>query len=186
MQLKDIYHPIQKDLMDVEKALRANLENTNIKPVLGISEYLLGAQGKRLRPALLILSARATQQQPAITPPSMITLAAAVELVHMASLVHDDVIDHAKTRHHRPTINLRYDQEISIVLGDYLYAVAFELISSCRNSDIVSCISQAAKAMCEGELVQICERDNFELLKERYFSIVKKKTASFGTNIFMI
>ena len=68
--------------------------------------------------------------------------------------------------------------DVSIALGDYLYSIAFELISDCGNSDILRCISSATKSMCEGELLQVCERDNPDLLKERYFLIVKKKTAA--------
>lgn len=177
MQLDEIYRPIQQELRDVEEVLKANLANAKSKAIAEIGSYLLDTKGKRLRPALLILSAKATQQQPAMTQRSVISLGAAVELLHKASLIHDDVIDHAHKRYYKPTINLRYDQDVSIVLGDYLYSVGFELIASCRNSDVVSCISQATKAMCEGELAQVCERDNFELARERYLIIIKNKTA---------
>lgn len=177
MQLEEIYRPIQQELRDVEEVLRTNLVGTRNEAIAEMGRYLLDTKGKRLRPALLILSAKATQQQPAMTKESVIALGAAVELLHKASLIHDDVIDHASMRYYKPTINLRYDQEISIVLGDYLYSVGFELIASCRNTDIVSCITQTTKAMCEGELAQVCERDNLDLARERYTVIVKNKTA---------
>jgi len=108
----------------------------------------------------------------------LIKIASAIELIHTASLIHDDVIDHAVLRHNRPSINSKWGQDTSIAFGDFLYSKAFELIASCGNTDILKCISQATSLMCEGELLQVCERDNISLLKEKYLLIVKNKTAS--------
>jgi len=178
MQLKEIYQPIREELTSVEQILKKSLKGARNKSILEISDYLLGAKGKRLRPALVILSARASQQSPPINERSMASVACAMELIHTASLIHDDVIDHALLRHNKSTINSKYGQDVSIALGDYLYSIGFELISSCRNTDILSCVASATRAMCEGELIQVCERDNLELLKKRYIIIAKKKTAS--------
>ena len=178
MQLKEIYQPIRKELTAVEQILEKSLKGATNKSILEMSDYLLDAKGKRLRPALVILSAKASQQSPSVDERSMISVAAAMELIHIASLIHDDVIDHAYLRHSKPTINSKYGQDVSIALGDYLYSIGFELISFCRNTDILSCIASATKAMCEGELIQVCERDNLDLLKQRYIIIAKKKTAS--------
>ena len=178
MKLTQIYRPIEKELIDVEQVLKVRLKSSRHKSILEMNNYLLDAGGKRLRPALVLLSAKVSQSQLAISRKSMVSIAAAVELIHMASLIHDDVIDHASLRHNKPTINYRWDNEVSIALGDYLYSVAFELISTCGNTDILQCISSATKAMCEGELLQVCERDNLNLLKARYFVIIKKKTAA--------
>lgn len=178
MQLQKIYQLIKKELIAVEQILEKSLKGAKNKSILEISDYLLVAKGKRLRPALVILSAKASQQPSPINERSMVSIAAAMELIHTASLIHDDVIDHASLRHNKPTINSKYGQDVSIALGDYLYSIGFELISSCRNTDILSCIASATKAMCEGELIQVCERDNLELLRKRYLIITKKKTAS--------
>ncbi len=177
MQLKEIYQLIKKELIDVEQILEKSLKGAKNKSILEISNYLLDAKGKRLRPALVILSAKASQQSPPLNERSMISVACAMELIHTASLIHDDVIDHASLRHNKPTINSKYGQDVSIAVGDYLYSIGFALISSCRNTDILSCIASATKAMCEGELIQVCERDNLDLLKKRYIIIAKKKTA---------
>ncbi len=177
MQLKNIYRPIQKELLEVEEVLKTCLGKTDYGSISEISRYLLDARGKRLRPALVLLSAK-TSRRPAARNRQLINIACAVELIHMASLIHDDLIDHSCLRHHQPTINLKWGEDVSIALGDYLYSVAFELISDCQNPDITRCISSAAKEMCEGELIQVCERENLDLLKERYIVIVKKKTAS--------
>lgn len=177
MRLKEIYRPIKKELKAVEQVLKTSLKNTGYNSISEITTYLLDSKGKKLRPALVILSAKAAQE-PSINKHSMVSIAAAMELIHTASLIHDDVIDHAALRHNKPTINSKYGRDVSIAMGDYLYSVGFNLISSCGNKDILSCISQATKTMCEGELIQVCERSNLNLLKERYILIVKKKTAS--------
>lgn len=177
MRLKDIYKPIEKELIGVENLLRDSLNNTRNKSISRVCNYLLDAKGKRLRPALVLLSGKATSGDAVITP-VLIKIACGIELIHAASLIHDDVIDHSKLRHNKPTINSKWGQDLSISLGDYLYSVAYELISQCGNIDILQCISSATKAMCEGELLQVSERDNLELLKKQYIVIVKKKTAS--------
>lgn len=177
MDLKDIYRPISRELNRVEQVLKASLKSGSNKSMLEVVNHILASPGKRLRPALVILSAKASQQPSPINERSMVSIATAMELIHTASLIHDDVIDHASLRHNKPTINSKYGQDVSIALGDYLYSIGFELISSCRNTDILSCIASATKAMCEGELLQVCERDNLELLRKRYLIIAKKKTA---------
>lgn len=178
MKLKEIYRPIEKELFDVNELLRKSLLSTKHKSILKISNYLLDVEGKRLRPALVLFSAKASQGKSSINHHAMISTAAAVELIHIASLIHDDVIDRANLRHNKPTINSKFGQDVSIALGDYLYSVGFELISQCGSTEILQSISSATKAMCEGEFVQVCERDNLDLLKEQYIGIVKKKTAS--------
>jgi octaprenyl-diphosphate synthase len=177
MELKSIYQPIRDELIEVDRALKNSLKNTKRKSILRINNYLLDAEGKRLRPALVLLSAKATSQHSSFNR-SLIKVAAALEIIHTVSLIHDDVIDHANIRHNKPTINSKFGEDVSIALGDYLYSVAFELISNCGNSDIIRCISSATKAMCKGELLQVCERDNLSLSRQKYFLIVKKKTAS--------
>lgn len=179
MELENIYRPIEKELKIIEKVLEGALKKSKNRTILKISNFLLESPGKRIRPALVILSAKATlnQQQSTISH-KLIKIASAIELIHMASLVHDDVIDHSRFRHNRLTINSKWGREVSIALGDYLFSVATELIADCSNPDIIRCISSATRTMSEGELIQVCERDNLDILKERYILIVKKKTAS--------
>lgn len=179
MKLNQIYWPIQKELSDVEEMLRFSLKSSRYKSILKISNYLLATRGKRFRPALVILCAKAAlSPKPEAISHKLTKIASAIELIHMASLIHDDVIDHAELRHNKPTINAKWGKDTSIALGDYLYSEAFRLIADCGNSDIISCISSATKSMCEGELLQVCERDNLDLLRQRYLIMVKKKTAA--------
>jgi len=179
MDLDKIYNPIQRELIEVDKILHEAIRRTSNSSILEAADYLLESPGKKLRPALVILSANAaSRRQSPLIVRQLANIAAAMELIHMASLIHDDVVDHAALRHNKPSVNAKWGEDVSIALGDYLYSVGFELISFCKNSDILSSISQAAKSMCEGELTQICERGNTHLLKECNIIIVKKKTAS--------
>jgi len=179
MLLKEIYKPVEKQLIQIEDLLRNSLERSKRRSILKINNYMLVSPGKRLRPALVALSSKAisASHTPEIEK-QLIKIATSVELIHMASLIHDDVIDQANLRHNKPTINTKFGEDISIALGDYLYSIAFQLVSRCGNTDILNCISSAANQMCEGELVQVCERDNISLLKKRYLLIIKKKTAA--------
>lgn len=179
MQLNNLYKPIKKDLFEMEQLLRMSILSSKNKSILNVGSYLLDRPGKRLRPALVILCAKATSRRSSQTIKRQVTkIASGIELIHIASLIHDDVIDHASLRHSRPSVNYQWGQDVSVALGDYLYSKASELISSCGNMDVLSCISQATALMCEGELIQVCERDNLDLLRERYLIIVKNKTAS--------
>lgn len=175
--LDKIYRPVRKELSQVEDVLQTVLTDTALNPSLDITDYLIGTGGKRLRPALAILSAKAGNKSFTVSKQTL-GAAAAMELIHRASLVHDDVIDHADVRHNRPTINSKWGNEISIVWGDNLYCTAFNLITICNNIDILQNVIAATRAMCEGEIIQIYERNNPSLLKERYMSIIEKKTAA--------
>ena len=179
MRLKEIYQPIRQELTQVDEVIKTSLSEARNSSILKVNRFLLESGGKRMRPALVILSAKASNGK-ADSPVNkqLINIAASIELIHMASLIHDDVIDHSQRRHNNPTVNSRWGMDVSITLGDYLYSLAFELISNCGNTDILSCISSATKSMCEGELSQVVERDNLSLLKDRYLMIIKKKTAS--------
>ncbi len=180
MDLVDIYEPIKTELKRVEDILAQRLGQRGLGVMSEINQYLLSAKGKRLRPALAILSARASssRRQSSVSIRRLVKLASALELTHMASLVHDDVIDKSELRHNRPTINSKWGDDVSVAVGDYLYSEAFNLISDCDNPDIIACMSSAIRAMCEGELIQVCERENIKLLKHSYVVIVKKKTAA--------
>lgn len=179
MELEQIYQPIKEELRRVEEVLEASLGKTRNKSILELNRFLLESAGKRVRPALVILSARATLgHHPTAINYRLTKVASAIELIHMASLIHDDVIDHASIRHNKPSVNYKWGNEVSIALGDYLYSKAFELIADCKNTEVLCCLAQAMAAMCEGELIQVKERDNLELKKRQYLVIVKKKTAS--------
>ena len=180
MNLKEIYQPITDDLKEVEDFLESSVKESKDQSILRMSNSLLESPGKRLRPALVILSEKAASagKNCNCNHDDLIALATAVELIHIASLIHDDVLDGATMRRGKPSTNARLGDDVSIVFGDYIYSKAFELIGKCRNSDVFESISQAIYVMCEGELIQVCQRGNLSLSKENYITIVRKKTAS--------
>ncbi|MEI8011887.1 MAG: polyprenyl synthetase family protein, partial [Candidatus Omnitrophota bacterium] len=180
MDLKQIYRPIEKDFKKLEMMLKATLRGRNSRVIFEINKFLLGSGGKKLRPAMVFLAAGAVARTAAARDPDqkLVDLAAAVELVHRASLIHDDVIDRAQLRHSQPTLNHRWGQDVAIAAGDYFYAEAFRLIAACGNFKVIDCMGAATKLMCEGELNQICERGNVGLRKRQYLGMVQKKTAA--------
>jgi len=188
-ELKQVYQRIEKDLKKVNELIVESFKKSENRSIMKMGGFLTASPGKRIRPALAILSAKASltykpglqhglKDRAESLGRGLIKIASAIELIHIASLLHDDVIDHSRVRHNKPTINSKWGKAVAIVLGDYLYSVAFELISESGNPDIIHCVSCAVKEMSEGELIQVCERDNLDLLKKRYIVIVKKKTAS--------
>ena len=180
MNLDQIYQPITDDLEKVERFLGVTVKESKNQSIRAMSDSLLESTGKRLRPALVILSEKAASAdgKRSCDQDELIRLATAVELIHMASIIHDDVIDGATMRRNKPSINAKLGDDISIVFGDYIYSKAFELIGKCRNPDVFECICQAIHVMCEGELIQVCQRGNLDLSKDNYITIVRNKTAS--------
>ncbi|HEX3015621.1 MAG TPA: polyprenyl synthetase family protein [Desulfobacteria bacterium] len=133
---------------------------------------LFASGGKRIRPFLTICSGMCFGQ----ANRTMIQAAAAAELIHMASLIHDDVIDRAATRRGKATINSQYGNQIAVLTGDYLFAAAFEILASNQSLDGMRYLLQAIKSMCEGEVNQAAARFETTLPKETYFCRVAKKT----------
>jgi octaprenyl-diphosphate synthase len=164
----------------VEEVLESSIKESPNRSILEMSEYLLQSPGKRTRPALVILCGRASSagNGDICNIDELITIAAAVELIHTASLIHDDVLDGATIRHNKPSVNAKWGNNIAIALGNYVYSKAFEIMGQCRNSDVYACMSEAIHAMSEGELIHVCQRNNLKLAKDNYMVIVKKKTAS--------
>lgn len=170
--LNTLYAPVAAEMQLIEQRLRTELSSKH--PFVDeLVRYgcLLG--GKRLRPALLLLTGKALG---GITP-AHLTLATVVEMIHTATLVHDDVLDEAKVRRHLATVNARWDNESSVLLGDYLFTHAFHLASTLDT--VVGCrvIGRATNIVCEGELLQKGSRGNFRLTQAEYFEIIEGKTA---------
>jgi len=178
IELDKIYEPIKKDLNRVEAFLSKELRAKN-GPIAGLSDSFISNTGKRLRPALALFSARSVLEEAEVKKfeEKLVNLAAAIELIHTAALVHDDVVDHSRLRRRRPTINAGFSNEAAIAFGDYLYCRGINLLACLKDPDIISCLTQAALGMCEGELFQILNRGNFKLKRQIYMNIIRKKTA---------
>ena len=170
--LRDLYAPIETELEQVEQVLRDELRSEHAY-VDELVRYgcLLG--GKRLRPALLLLSGKAVGK----LTQDHIVLAAVVEMIHTATLVHDDVLDEADTRRHLATVNSRWDNKASILLGDYLFTHAFYLASTRNSTWACREIGLATNIVCEGELRQKGSRGDYQLGETEYLDIIASKTA---------
>ncbi len=167
----NLYAPVARDLEKVERILAATLESP--RPfVAQLVAHLRNYRGKRLRPMLLLLTARACGR---VTAAHHI-LAAVVEMIHTATLVHDDVLDEAVVRRHLPTVNAGWGNQTSILLGDFLFTHAFHLASSV-DAEACRIIGGATNRVCEGELQQCSERGNLALSEEEYIDIIDGKTA---------
>ncbi len=161
-----------RSLLEAEQILMAELHTAN-PYVSDLLQHITRFRGKRLRPILLLLSAEACGG----IRPAHKTLAAVVEMIHLATLVHDDVLDEAETRRHVATVNSRWNNETSVLLGDYLFTHSFHLASSLDTTHACRKIGRATNIVCEGELSQIKERGNLDLSEEAYFRIIDGKTA---------
>ncbi len=146
---------------------------TNIYDIDTILEYLLATNGKMIRPRLVYLTASLYPHNTLI----ITDIAVAVELIHMASLVHDDVIDHASIRRGAESINSRWGNQISVLTGDYLFATAFNLINKHNQSEIMDSITETIQIMCSGEIKQLSMSYNIDLTEEDYFDKTYRKTA---------
>lgn len=131
-------------------------------------------RGKMLRPTLVHLAALAAGG----STPDHDKAAAVVETIHLATLVHDDVLDDAEIRRRGKTINALHGNEAAVILGDYLIASAFHLCSSIEDQGVAMRVGEVTKTLCEGELLQLHHRDDFELGEEEYYRIIERKTAS--------
>jgi octaprenyl-diphosphate synthase len=130
-------------------------------------------RGKMLRPTLLLMSGRACGE----LTDAHVTLATVVEMVHMATLVHDDVLDEAELRRKGATINHLRGNEAAVLLGDYLISHSYHLCSSLGSTEASRIIARTTNQVCEGELLQIDNRNNFDLTEEMYLKIITRKTA---------
>jgi octaprenyl-diphosphate synthase len=171
--LPSLYAPVNDGLAQVEAVFREELRS-KYPFVDDLVKYGFRLGGKRLRPALVLLSGMAVGR----LQREHLTLAAAVEMIHTATLIHDDVLDEATIRRHLATVNARWNNETSVLLGDYLFARA--LCLSATIDDVFACrvLNNASLVMCEGELRQIESRGNYGLTEEEYYEIVRGKTAS--------
>lgn len=172
IDLQTIYAPIRNELTSVESILRAELSSeTPFVDQLLQHSWLLG--GKRIRPAFLLLSAASC----GMVNESHLQLAAALEMIHTATLVHDDILDEAKTRRHRATANSIWGNKTSVLLGDYLFTHSFHVASLGGSVEALRLLAQASNRVCEGEMRQNAWQGNFELSEENYLRMITEKTA---------
>jgi octaprenyl-diphosphate synthase len=177
-----VFSLIRDELARFEVEL-ARQVGSNLRIVTEIGRYLQDGGGKRLRPALLLLASKLRGKP---VTPAILRLAVVVELLHTATLVHDDIIDGAEIRRGRPSVNARWGNQITVLMGDWLYMTAFELTLKERNFEVLDILTTMTRKMTEGELIQLTQIGNLKITREQYFEILQRKTAylfSAGTEI---
>ncbi len=172
-EIRQILALVQPQLDAVEASIVRQTESFD-PAVRGYVSYALKTNGKRLRPAMALLAAHATggcgdQQQ---------NLAVIIELIHLATLIHDDVLDGAETRRDQPTANARWGNSLSVLLGDCLFAHALDLATNFDDADVSRTIARAASAVCTGEILQTQRRFDLNLSVPDYYRIIEMKTAA--------
>ena len=170
---REIFDLVRDDLVLVEQEL-ARQTSAAFEPVSEITSYLLGGGGKRLRPALLLLSARCAGR---MNSDGAIRLGAVVELLHSATLIHDDVIDSANTRRGRPSANSRWGNHRSVLAGDWLYMLSFQMALEERNFRILDILIDLTQKMVEGELIQLEKIGRIDVTEEDALRLATYKTA---------
>jgi len=169
---REIFDLVREDLIKVEQEIVLQTGSA-IEPVAEISSYLLLGGGKRLRPALLLLAAGYAGYR----GDSAVQLGAVVELIHSATLIHDDVIDGANTRRGRPSANSRWGNHRSVLAGDWLYMQSFQMALTERNFEILDVLIELTQNMVEGELVQLTKLGQIDLTEQDALELAARKTA---------
>src|SRR5882724_5831695 len=175
LTVKEIFELVSEDLVKVEQELSRQSASA-YQPVSEITSYLLGGGGKRLRPALLLLAHGYAAGSEGDSR-SAIKLAAVVELLHSATLIHDDVIDSADTRRGRPSANSRWGNHRSVLAGDWLYMQSFQMALEERNFRILDVLIDLTQKMVEGELLQLAKIGRIDVTEEDALKLATYKTA---------
>jgi octaprenyl-diphosphate synthase len=172
MQIQDVFTRYGEDLRQAEEHMDRYLRS-EVNLIPEVIRHLIGSGGKRFRPLLLLLSAdlcgyRGDRRHP---------LSAVIEFIHTATLLHDDVIDNAKTRRGKTSANRIWGNAASVLVGDFLYSKSFKLMTDYGNLDIIKLISATTNVMSEGEVFQLVKCGDVSITEQEYLTIVEKKTA---------
>ncbi|PRG64935.1 octaprenyl diphosphate synthase [Burkholderia multivorans] len=164
--------PIASDMEQVNRVIRQSLAS-DVLLINQIAEYIIGAGGKRLRPALLLLVAGALGE----TSHQRHVLAAVVEFIHTATLLHDDVVDESELRRGRETANALFGNAASVLVGDYLYSRSFEMMVGVGKMRVMEILSEATTIISEGEVLQLLNMHDADVDETRYMQVIRYKTA---------
>ncbi|MYZ43868.1 octaprenyl diphosphate synthase [Schauerella aestuarii] len=172
MNLPELIAPIAEDMKEVDAVIRARLDS-EVVLIRTIGDYIVGAGGKRMRPALVLMIARALGYEGR----NHHVLAAVVEFIHTATLLHDDVVDESDLRRGRQTANAVFGNAASVLVGDYLYSRSFEMMVDVDSMRVMKILSEATTVIAEGEVLQLLNVHDPDVSQERYLQVVRYKTA---------
>ncbi len=171
-QQNNIAHSIAADMEAVNAVIRQRL-HSDVTLVNQIAEYIIGAGGKRIRPTLVLLIANAYAYQGTFHH----ELAAVVEFIHTATLLHDDVVDESSMRRGRQTANALFGNAASVLVGDFLYSRSFQMMVGLNNMRVMQILSDATNVIAEGEVLQLLNMHDPDVSQDAYLNVIRSKTA---------
>lgn len=172
MNIDTINALIDEDMVQVDQCITTNLAS-EVALINRLSDYIIGAGGKRLRPRLLLLAAHACGHD----SDKAHTAAAIIEFIHTATLLHDDVVDESKLRRGRETANERWGNEAAVLVGDFLYSRAFEMMVEMDSMRVMQILAGTTNTIAEGEVLQLMNIHDASTTKARYWQVIESKTA---------
>jgi len=172
MQLKEIRALVADDLAAVDVEIRGQLAS-DVALVNQVGDYIVGSGGKRLRPLLVVLAARAAGAKNA----AHISAAALIEFIHTATLLHDDVVDDSSRRRGRETANEAYGNPASVLVGDFLYSRAFQMMAKLDSAPVIRVMADATNTIAAGEVMQLMNSGDADTTEVRYLEVIYRKTA---------
>jgi octaprenyl-diphosphate synthase len=170
--LESIRSLIAGDMAEVDALIRRRLDS-DVVLIRQVAEYIIGSGGKRLRPALLLLAAGAAGYKGS----DHYELAAVVEFIHTATLLHDDVVDESELRRGRSTANAAFGNAASVLVGDFLYSRAFQMMVSVQDMRVMEVLADATNTIAEGEVLQLLNVGNAAVDEAAYLEVIRRKTA---------
>ncbi len=173
MKFSEVVETLAPELERIEEAIRENFRS-NVVLIPDVSGYLSRAGGKRVRPMLLLLSAKACGYE----GPRAIIHSCVVEYIHTATLLHDDVVDAAEVRRGNPSANAKWGNEASVLVGDFLFAKSFSMMSEDQDGRIMKTMAKACTLLSEGEVLELVNVCNIRMSEEEYLEIISRKTAA--------
>ena len=172
MDLNDIRDLVREDLEQLDETIHARLAS-DVVLVNQVAHYIVGGGGKRLRPLLVLIAARAC----GYTGTHHVDAAAIVEFIHTATLLHDDVVDHSELRRGKDTANSLFGNEASVLVGDFLYSRAFQMMTEIGIVRIMEVLANASNLIAEGEVLQLMNCNDPDTTEHRYLEVIRRKTA---------
>jgi octaprenyl-diphosphate synthase len=178
MSFVSMLEPVAEDLRRVDALIRDRLES-DVPLVREVAEYIVAAGGKRLRPALLLLAAGASgyREEKAAKSGEHLRLAAVVEFIHTATLLHDDVVDMSELRRGHATANAEFSNAAAVLVGDFLYSRAFQMMVEAEDMRVMRVLADATNTIAAGEVMQLMGSHDPEVDEARYLDVVRRKTA---------
>jgi len=164
---------LMKSDLEMTDDILINRLNSNVELINQMSHYIISSGGKRIRPLLLLLCARATSY----SGKDHHAMAVVIELIHTATLLHDDVVDESTTRRGQNTANELWGNAPSVLVGDFLYSRAFEIMVEPNSMEIMRVLSKATNQISEGEVLQLLNIRNAKVSRSEYFEVIEQKTA---------